>query len=447
MFSRAAFDSLETDGITRAWEGLGGSHTFVTYPPLDALRPLSPESVRPNLMDISEFNLYVHLPFCEMSCPFCPYERHVISDTDSRLDIYLRALTKEMDLIAPNLRNARVQSLYVGGGTATVLSEDQLETLLTQLRNHFAFAPDSLICIETSPNALIRDRAKIELLKHLGVKRVSVGVQTLSETALRSEGRTHSPGETLQILETLIHEMEVVNVDLMQDMPGQTDDDLNNDIDQIAKLQPAQVTWYVERLRKQNGRFPDSYRSVVRRLWIHDRMKEISYRPRPGGRFVRSGCNDDAFKKVRCGLDSHLVGLGASAYGHVPGSFYRNIVDTAAYMDMVLGGRLPITAGVQLRKIDILAAALASGIRWGVGLKQSDPEMDGYVRAAKRKLDLLRRHHLVDFDPSSEKYQITLDGPGWAYEEEICSLFVPQDVVDRIRANNLPWWSRRLAIA
>src|SRR5688572_27273771 len=106
MFSRSAFDSLESDGITRAWDGLGGSHTFVTYPPLDALRPLAPESVLPNLTDISEFNLYVHLPFCEMSCPFCPYERHVISDGDSSVDIYLRAVTKEMNLIAENLGNA-----------------------------------------------------------------------------------------------------------------------------------------------------------------------------------------------------------------------------------------------------------------------------------------------------------------------------------------------------
>ena len=175
-------------------------------------------------------------------------------------------------------------------------------------------------------------------------------------------------------------------------------------------------------------------------------MNEISYRPGPGGRFNRSGCNDDAFKKIRCGLDSHLVGLGASAYGHVPGSFYRNIVDTTAYMNMVLQARLPIAAGVQLRKIDLLAAALASGIRWGVALRQSDAEMDGYVCDAKRKLEILQRHKLVDFDSASGKYRITLDGPGWAYEEEICSLFVPQDAVDQIRANNYPWWFHRARI-
>ena len=439
MFSRAAFDSLASDGITRAWEGLGGSHTFVTYPPLDALRPVPPDSVLVGLADISQFNLYVHLPFCEMSCPFCPYERHVISDSDS-VDVYLRALTKEMDLIANNLRKASVQSLYIGGGTATVLSEIQLESLLKQLRSHFAFAPDSLVCIETSPNALIQNPAKIELLKHLGVKRVSVGVQTLSEKALRSEGRTHRPAETLQMLDRLIREMDVVNVDLMQDMPGQTDDDLRHDIDQIAELRPSQVTWYVERLRKWSGHFPDSYQSVVRRLWIRDRMKEISYRPRPGGRFVCSGGDDDAFKKIRCGLDSHLVGLGASAYGHVPGRFYRNAVDTAAYTDMVFGDLPPVATGAHLRKVDTFAGALASGIRWGAGLPQSDPDLDQYVCEAKRRLEILIRHELVHFDPTAETYQITLDGPGWAYEEEICSLFVPEDVADQIRARNLPWW-------
>ncbi|HYR86124.1 MAG TPA: radical SAM protein [Terriglobia bacterium] len=443
MFSRAAFDALTSDGITRAWTGLGGSHTFVTYPPLDALRSVSPDSVLANMVDIPLVGLYVHLPFCEMTCPFCPYETHVISDSTSSLDIYLRALTDEMKMIGKNLRNAEVQSLYIGGGTATVLSEIQLETLFAHLRDHFAFSADALICVETSPNALIRNPEKIGLLKHLGAKRVSVGVQTFSERALRSEGRTHSPDETLEILQTLLHEIDVVNIDLMQDMPGQTDEDLDNDIDRIATLRPAQVTWYVERLRQRNGRFPDSYCSVNRRLRLRDRMKELSYRPRPGGRFVRSGCGDDAFKHIRCGLNSHLVGLGASAYGHVPGCFYRNTVDTSAYINTALGGNVPIATGAQLRKLDTFAAALTSGIRWGAGLAQSDPDLERYVCEAKRRLETLIRHQLVCFDPTMEKYQITLDGPGWAYEEEICSLFVPEDVVDQIRAKNLAWWFSR----
>jgi oxygen-independent coproporphyrinogen-3 oxidase len=204
MLSRAEFDALKSEGITRAWNGLGGSHTFVTYPPLDALCPLAPESVLPNLSAVAEFNLYVHLPFCEMTCPFCPYERHVIDGSNGGVETYLRALTGEMDLVSPHLRKASVRSLYVGGGTATVLSERQLEVLFEQLRRHFSFAADALVCVETSPNALIQSPAKIGLLQRLGVRRVSVGVQTLSETALRSEGRTHGPNETLQLLERLI---------------------------------------------------------------------------------------------------------------------------------------------------------------------------------------------------------------------------------------------------
>jgi oxygen-independent coproporphyrinogen-3 oxidase len=439
-FSRTDFDALQSEGLTRAWEGIGGSHTLVTYPPLDALRPLSPEPALSNFSGIRSVNLYVHVPFCEMSCAFCPYETHVIPDSDPLIGAYLQALTKEMELVCKNLRNAEVTSLYVGGGTATVLSETQLQTLLKQLRDRFAFSADAVVCVETSPNALIGNPAKIGLLRHLGVKRVSVGVQTLSESVLRREGRTHSPDETLRILETLIREIDIVNIDLMQDMPGHSDADLEQDADQIAGLQPAQITWYVERLRKWQGEYPDAYRSVVRRLALRDRLKTLSYRPRPGGRFVLSGRDDDAFKSIRCGLNSHLVGLGASAYGHVPGYFYRNTIETSAYMKTVLGGNVPIASGAPLRKLDMFAGRLASGIRWGVGLTLSDPDLDNYVSEARTRLDILMRHELVRFDPVTEQYQITLDGAGWAYEEEICSLFVPQDVVDHIRSKNLPWW-------
>jgi oxygen-independent coproporphyrinogen-3 oxidase len=342
--------------------------------------------VRDALGTVSEFNLYLHLPFCEMSCPFCPYETHVVSGADSRVDLYLRALAQEMDMLAPGLRNAKVQTLYLGGGTATVLSGVQFEGLFGEIRKHFALDSESVICVETSPNALIQDAGKIDMLKKLSVKRISVGVQTLSEAPVRSEGRTHDPGETVEILKRLIGKFDVVNVDLMQDMPGQTDADLQNDIDQIAQLGPSQVTWYVERLRRSHGRFPDAYQSVQRRLWIRDRMKEISYRPSPGGRFVRSANETDAFKKIRCGLDSHLVGLGASAYGHVPGYFYRNVLDTAAYTDMVLAGHMPAASGFHLRKIDVLAGALATGIRWGAALGMFRSGNSGQHRRPRPRL-------------------------------------------------------------
>jgi len=225
-------------------------------------------------------------------------------------------------------------------------------------------------------------------------------------------------------------------------MPGQTDEDLENDFVEIVALGPALITSYVERLRRSDGKYPDSYRSVVRRLWICDRMRELGYQARPGGRFIRQGAVDDPFKSVRCGLDSHLVGLGTSAYGHVPGYFYRNAIDTACYVNMVQAGLSPISLGVQLRNVDLVAATLAAGIRWGVHLPQLKGDVEEYLRQATHLLETLLKHGLVRFDRSSGEYRITDDGLGWAYEEEICSLFVPQDFVDTIRARNLPWWFR-----
>jgi coproporphyrinogen III oxidase-like Fe-S oxidoreductase len=439
QFSRAAFDALVSEGLTRAWDGLGGSHTLVTYPPLDALDTCSPEIVLPRIAQAQDVNLYVHIPFCEMRCAFCPYETHA-GTAPGVIDAYLQALAKEIGLLSNTLHPARVRSLYIGGGTATVLAPAQLERLMAALRARFPFDSNTLICVETSPNALIHDASKIAMLRQLGVRRISVGVQTFSETTLHAEGRTHDPAQTSELLAALIGEFDIVNIDLMQDMPGQTDEHLANDIEQIAKLKPAQVTWYVERLRKWQGSYPDSYLSVRRRLWIRDEMRRFSYQARPGGRFLRTGIGDDVFKSIRCGLTSHLVGVGPSAYSHVPGHFYRNIVDTAQYTAAVLAGNLPIATGAAIRDLDSVAARLVSGIRWGVRLDDADPQFASYTREAKRRLGILIRHGLVRFDEASEEYAITLDDLGWGYEEEICSLFVPDDVVERIRAKNLPWW-------
>src|SRR5437762_931085 len=103
-FSRTAFNALNSEGMTRAWTGIGGSHTLVTYPPLDALLPLSAEPVLPYLSDVRDVSLYVHVPFCEMSCAFCPYETHVISNSNGSIGAYLQALGKEVDLIGERLQ-------------------------------------------------------------------------------------------------------------------------------------------------------------------------------------------------------------------------------------------------------------------------------------------------------------------------------------------------------
>ena len=97
-FTRTAFEALKSEGVTRAWEGIGGSHTLVTYPPLDALEPIPSAPVLSNMAGVRSVNLYVHLPFCEMSCAFCPYETQVMSGPHSNVDSYLDALAREMDL-------------------------------------------------------------------------------------------------------------------------------------------------------------------------------------------------------------------------------------------------------------------------------------------------------------------------------------------------------------
>src|SRR5215510_3456822 len=103
-FSRSAFEALQSEGLTRAWDGLGGSHTLVTYPPLDALNPLSPESLLPKFSGIDRVNLYVHIPFCEMSCAFCPYETRVITESNGIIGRYLEALRAEVGMISHHLR-------------------------------------------------------------------------------------------------------------------------------------------------------------------------------------------------------------------------------------------------------------------------------------------------------------------------------------------------------
>ncbi len=160
--------------------------------------------------------LYLHIPFCKSKCPYCDF----YSATElSGVTAWQNALEKEM-LLYKN-RFPAFDTLYLGGGTPTVLEDTILLNLFDNLYRHFQFTPDTEITIEANPNDITR--AKLQLLKACGVNRISLGVQSFDEQVITFLKRRHSVGEAEQALD-LIQEggFTTVSVDLMYGIPGQT---------------------------------------------------------------------------------------------------------------------------------------------------------------------------------------------------------------------------------
>jgi oxygen-independent coproporphyrinogen-3 oxidase len=443
---------LDEMGVRRLRTGLGGSHTVVTYPPLDALKPLDAQEVVERITPCSDMSLYVHIAFCEYLCPFCHYDTEfarIGTQETETMRTYMEALSSELRFWQERLDGSTLGSLYIGGGTPTSLPEERLLNLLSEIRR-LTILPAATLCIETSPLTTVAPDGdhKLRALVEEGFNRFSLGIQTFDEQLLRRT-RGHGQAEAVKAMEIVSSLAANVNVDLIQDLPGQTEDNLLADLEFIKEFRPAQVTWYILRIQREASWFPrfirnslvlaESHESIRRRLLIRRGLERIGYMAQPGGRFVLEERYHDQFKEIRSGLETTLLGVGVSAYSHGWGYMFRNTYTQGKrqgiddYVTRVEQQGHAIETGYEISEVERVAGLLVSGIRYGVRVPESTERTAHYLSRVHARLNDLVRSSLVEVNDEGA-YRLTEWGS--LIEEEICAMFYSPDVRARLADTN-----------
>ncbi len=195
--------------------------------------------------------LYVHVPFCERVCPYCAFAVVAARPLEeSREDRYVDALLRELEHCAPAFEGRRLVSLYLGGGTPSLLRPSSVARILAAARARFDGGPSNgnasaeiEITLEVNPSSLERER--LPAFRRVGVNRLSVGIQSFDDTLLRRLGRAHKAEEGRRTLETCRRAgFENVSVDLLYAGPGSTPKRLQSDIDELLAFAPEHVSTY-----------------------------------------------------------------------------------------------------------------------------------------------------------------------------------------------------------
>ncbi len=190
-------------------------------------------------------SLYIHIPWCVQKCPYCDFNSHTLKSTLPEKD-YIEALIDDLaqDLLAfPSAQARPLHSIFIGGGTPSLLSAPEIKRLLDAVKAQIPFSPDIEITMEANPNTVEAD--KFVAYRAAGVTRISIGVQSFDEQKLKTLGRIHGAQEAKRAAE-LAHQagFNNFNLDLMHGLPDQSLEQALDDLRQAIALAPPHLSWY-----------------------------------------------------------------------------------------------------------------------------------------------------------------------------------------------------------
>ncbi len=319
---------------------------------------------------------YLHVPFCSSRCGYCDFNTYTAGELGGfRFDDYVTAVRREVDMAAGVAQPRRLASVFIGGGTPSLLPTQDLAVLIDALRSAFGLEPGAEVTMEANPENVTPQA--LAAWRRAGVNRLSLGMQSADPTALQLLERVHTPGAA-EAAVGMAHDVgfEHVSVDLIYGIPGQPDDAWRATVRSALAAGPDHVSAYalgVERgtaldRRVRSGEIagpdPDAAASqyeVADRILEQEGFEwyEISNWALPGGQCAHN---------LGYWRSDNWWGFGPGAHSHVGGVRWWNVKRPAAYQAMLAAGESPAAAretlDEQARHVEsvMLSVRLSEGI-------------------------------------------------------------------------------------
>lgn len=242
--------------------------------------PLAPVINAPHFSAPPPLTLYVHIPWCVRKCPYCDFNSHEARGEIPETE-YLAALTRDVEAALPSVWGRRVQTIFFGGGTPSLLSAGALDQLLTMLRTLLPVEPLAEITLEANPGTF--EIEKFRGFRAAGVNRLSIGIQSFNPAHLQALGRIHDDREARRAVEIALDTFDNVNLDLMYALPGQTIDAALADIDTAIGFGPQHLSAYHLTIEPntlfhaQPPQVPDDDTSATMQCEIEARLAAAGY--------------------------------------------------------------------------------------------------------------------------------------------------------------------------
>lgn len=278
-----------------------------------------------NLLKLPPLSLYIHYPWCLKKCPYCDFNSH-----DSEIeDGYIQALLKDLDGDLDYVQQRKINSIFIGGGTPSLMSIKNITDLFVGLNERLEFSSNIEITLEANPGTFEVDR--FFEYRNIGINRLSIGVQSFNDEQLKFLGRIHSGKEAQDaIIKAQNVGFDNLNIDLMYGLKGQSIEECMNDVTSAISLNPSHISFYQLTLEPNTffSKFPPNLPSDEDIWKIGERGSEL--------------LNQRGFHQYEISAYSTLpskhnmnywefgdyIGIGAGAHGKITNMAANEIVRT-----------------------------------------------------------------------------------------------------------------------
>lgn len=361
-----------------------------------------------------DLELYIHIPFCVKKCAYCDFLSGPADE--ETMEYYVRALIREIESIESMKEMYRVVTVFVGGGTPSVLGGEQIERIFAALREKFAMESVREVTIEANPGTVTRE--KLKAYRSAGINRISFGLQSANNGELKQLGRIHTYEEFLESYMLAREEgFDNINIDLISAIPNQTVESWKSTVDRILKLQPEHISAYsliveegtpFEKMYGEDGNRKEELPSEEEERLIYQKTKkwlqEAGYERYEISNYAKKGyaCRHNLGYWER----KEYLGLGLGASSLIGNVRFQNTEEMKTYLKYSDDVRKRKQSEEVLTKEEELEEIIFLGLRKkdGISKKEVDffcgeqiekmicqgflEEKDGNIRLTERGIDI-----------------------------------------------------------
>ena len=386
----------------------------------------------PQLLELPPLSLYIHFPWCIKKCPYCDFNSHEIGSDANNLPEkeYLSALLRDLEAALPLIWGRRVSSIFIGGGTPSLLSSSELERLLSQARMLLSLDPSVEVTLEANPGTF--ESKKFAAFREAGVNRLSIGVQSFNAEHLLRLGRIHNDYEARHAIETSLNYFDNINLDLMYALPAQTLEQARTDIETACATGVPHISAYHLTLEPNTFFYqyppilPDDELSADMQLLIEQALLNAGFTHYEISAFAKSGHR--SHHNLNYWQFGDYLGIGAGAHSKI--SFRDKIIrqmrykHPKKYLEVLQGhSTSPVQTEQNLDVADRVFEFMMNALRLVEGFH---PEVfqarTGLpINIAQQQLKAAEQMGLIDWD----YHQIVATDKGRKFLNDLLQIFLP----------------------